>query len=133
MLVKKEEKYIIIKLEQVDFDAELASKFEKTVAGAYSGEGMINFIADLEKVQTVSDAAITLFNKIKKITKKESGLFVLATSNDDLLDNISGKLEEHILMLPTVEEAIDAVFMNELENEFKEEGDEEFGTDEHEF
>jgi anti-sigma B factor antagonist len=133
MNITKEEKYILFKLEEPNFSAEAATQMEKSVAVAYSGEGMINFIADITAVQTVSDEAIKLFAKVKRITAKESGLFVLVTPNDDLLDAISVKCEEHIVMLPTPEEGVDAVFMNELENEFKEEGDDEFGAPESDY
>jgi anti-sigma B factor antagonist len=133
MNITKEEKYILFKIEDTTFTADLASKMEKTVAVAYSGEGMINFIADISSVQTVSDEAVKLFAKVKRITAKESGLFVLVSTNDDLLDAISVKCEEHIVMLPTPEEGVDAVFMNELENEFKEESDDEFGSEESDY
>jgi anti-sigma B factor antagonist len=130
MQIVKEEKYNVYKLEDAAFTADLASQMEKSVAVSYSGGGMINFICDITAVKTVSPEAVKLFQKIVNITSKESGLFVLVTPDDDILDHISNTSEVHILMLPTVEEGIDAVFMNELENEFKEEGDDEFGESE---
>ncbi len=133
MQIIKEEKYNVYKLENADFTAEISSQMEKSVAVAYSGSGTINFICDISTVKNVSAEAIKLFQKIVRITKKEGGLFVLVTPDDDVLDKISNESEEHIVMLPAIEEAIDAVFMNELENEFKDENDDELSGSESDY
>lgn len=129
MEITKEEKYIIYAIKTDTLDQELSSQIEKSVAVSYSSAGMINYIVDLASVKTVEDAGVNLFQKIQKIVSNEGGLLTLVSTDDDLLDGISQRIEGFVLMLPTVEEAVDAVFMNELENEFKDEEENEFGTE----
>ncbi|MCP9767015.1 anti-anti-sigma factor [Lacihabitans sp. LS3-19] len=129
MEILKIEQYVVFKPESEDFDATLASQIEKNIAGMYSAEGRINFIIDLTSVKEFTSAGIVLFNKVQKICKNESGLLVLVTTDDNLIDTISTQAEDFLLILPSQEEAIDAVFMNELENDFKDEQEDEFGMD----
>ncbi|HLO44221.1 MAG TPA: STAS domain-containing protein [Leadbetterella sp.] len=129
MEITKNEQYVVYKPLGASFDETVASQIEKSIAGLYSAEGRINFILNLVKVDAVSPSAITLFNKVQRICKNESGLLVLVTTNDTVIDYISGATEDFLLILPSEEEAVDAVYMNELENDFKDEQDDEFGTE----
>ncbi len=125
--IVKEDQYVVFKPQGIELNDEITAKIEKSIAGFYGSEGRINFILDLLGISSISDSAIKLFQKVQKICANESGLFVLVNSNDDLIDEVSSKCEEFILFLPSVEEAIDGVFMNELENDFKDEHEDEFG------
>lgn len=128
MEINKSEQYVVFKPLGASFDESVAAVVEKNIAVMYSAEGKINFILNLLKVDAISPSGITLFNKVQKICKNESGLFVLVSTNNDVIDFISGATEDFLLILPSEEEAIDAVFMNELENDFKDEQEDEFGA-----
>lgn len=127
MEITKNEQYVVYKPIESGFDEVVSSNIEKSIAGLYSAEGMINYILNLTNIDSISPSGITLFNKVQKICKNESGLLVLVTVNDGLIDMISGTTEDFLLILPSEEEAIDAVYMNELENDFKDEQDDVFG------
>lgn len=129
MEINKNEQYIIYKVDGVAMDDAQSAQIEKSIAGLYSAEGKINFIIDLSQVESVSEKALNLFGKVQRICVREAGLLVLVTTNDDILDYVSANAEEFLLFLPTVDEAIDAVFMNEQENDFKEEEEDEFGIE----
>lgn len=124
---EKLEKYAKATIPQSSINKELASQIEKAVAGVYSGQGMINYIFDFTAVSNLDEPATILIDKVNKLCKRESGLLVVVTTNDDVIDQIFESVEK-VLILPTNEEALDAIYMNELENEFKEDGeDDEFG------
>ena len=53
-------------------------------------------------------------------------MLVLVSKNDDLIEQLEGATIAELTVLPTVEEAIDAVFMNELENDFRNDDDNEY-------
>lgn len=133
MEINKQEQYVVFKPESGSFNDEVSSQIEKNIAGMYSAEGRINFIIDLSQVGSISEIGHKLFQKVQKICKNESGLFVLVTTNDDLIDDISGKGEEFLLVLPSLEEAIDVIFMNDLENDFKDDQEDEFGMEESDY
>ncbi|MGL4632197.1 MAG: hypothetical protein ACRCVT_13425 [Leadbetterella sp.] len=82
----------------------------------------------------MSEANVKLLDKIQKITKREGGLLVLVTTNDDVLDEISRLSPTHFLSFPTLEEGIDLIYFNDQENNSKEDGeDEEYGSEENEY
>jgi anti-anti-sigma regulatory factor len=125
--INKSEQYVVYKPLVAHFDDELSSQIEKAIAKSYGGEGNINFIIDLASVSVIDPIGFALFQKVQKICHNESGLFVLVSTNEAIVDLVASNSEEFILFLPSLEEAIDAVFMNELENDFKEEEEDEFG------
>ena len=133
MEINKSEQYVVFKPLGASFDDTVAAAVEKNIAVMYSSEGKINFILNLLKVDSISPGAITLLNKVQRICKNESGLLVLISTNNDVIDFISGATEDFLLILPSEEEAIDADYMNELENDFKDEQDEEFGSEESDY
>ena len=64
--------------------------------------------------------------KINRQCSNELGLLVLVTKNDDLTDFLYETNIADLTILPTVEEAIDAVFINELENDFSSGAEDEY-------
>jgi anti-anti-sigma regulatory factor len=133
MEINKSEQYVVFKPLGASFDDTVAAVMEKNIAVMYSSEGKINFILNLLKVDVIRPSGITLLNKVQRICKNESGLLVLVSTNNDVIDFISGATEDFLLILPSEEEAIDAVYMNELENDFKDEQDEEFGSEQSDY
>jgi anti-anti-sigma regulatory factor len=133
MEINKSEQYVVFKPLGASFDNTVAAVMEKNIAVMYSSEGKINFILNLLKVDAISPSGITLLNKVQRICKNESGLLVLVSTNNDVIDFISGATEDFLLILPSEEEAIDAVYMNELENDFTDEQNEEFGSEESDY
>jgi hypothetical protein len=75
---------------------------------------------------------VSMLKKINMLCSRELGIMVLVTDNDDFIDQlIEAKLPD-IDILPTIEEAIDTVFMHEIENEFDADGDSDFDDEEFE-
>lgn len=133
MLITKEEDYLICKVENGHFSADHAGKFEKAVASAYGSDGMINYIADLSLVKTMDPEGLSLFQKIHRISTKEGGLFIIVNDHDPLLDYIAAESVATIPMIATLEDAIEAIYMNESNSEFDEGEDDEFGYNESDY
>lgn len=123
--IDKTEQYALISLDETTFGAEITPAFEKLIVQLYR-EGYTNMIADFGKVTEVDNDGLTLIRKATKVCRSEQGLFIIATKDDDLIDEIDSAKVPELVILPTTEEAIDAVFMNDLENDFREESDDEF-------
>ena len=56
----------------------------------------------------------------------EDGLLVVATKNEPFIALLDAAKLTDLTIFPTVEEAIDAVLMNELENDFRNEDDPDY-------
>ncbi len=123
--IDKTEQYALISLDETTFGAEIAPPFEKLVVQLYR-EGYTNMVVDFTKVTDVDNDGLSLIRKATRVCRAEQGLFVICTKEDDVIDEIDSAKIPELIILPTVDEGIDAVFMNDLENDFREEKDDEF-------
>ena len=122
---EKTERYALLRLSETNFANTVPTDFEGTCRGLFR-EGFSRLIVDLATVQTIDEAGLMAIRKINRQCSNELGLLVLVTKNDELTDFLENARIIDLTMLPTVEEAIDAVFMNELENDFGSGADDEY-------
>jgi anti-anti-sigma regulatory factor len=123
--IDKTDQYVLISLDETTFGAEITPAFEKLVVQLYR-EGSANMVVDFTKITDVDNDGLTLIGKITKVCRSEQGLFVICTKDDNVIDEIDSAKIPELIILPTVDEGIDAVFMNDLENDFRDEKDEDF-------
>ncbi len=123
--IEKTEKYALIRLTDSQFGGEIPTTFE-TLSRNLFREGYSNLIVDIEPVQSVDLSGVRVLRKINRQCTNELGLLVLVTKNDDMIDFLDSANIADLTILPTVEEAIDAVFMHELENDFRNEEEDEY-------
>lgn len=123
--IEKNEQYALIRLQESVFGEDVPASFE-TLSRSLFREGYSNIIVDLASVTAVDTAGFSVIRKINRQCSNELGLLVLVTKSDDLIEILDSSKIQDLTILPTVEEAIDAVFMNELENDFRNEDDDEY-------
>lgn len=123
--IEKNEQYALIRLDEADFGGDIPAQFE-TLARTLFREGYSNIIVDLEATQLLDDEALTIIGRINRQCTNEVGLLILVTKDEELIDELDLANISDLTILPTVEEAVDAVFMNELENDFRNEDDNEY-------
>ena len=123
--IEKNEQYALIRLAERALEGEVPQDFE-ALSRVLFREGYSNIIVDMDPVEAVDPAGVSTIRKINRQCTSEVGLLVLVTSNDDLIEFLDKASISDLTILPTVEEAIDAVFMNELENDFRSESDDEY-------
>lgn len=116
--VDKKEQYVILTALGTDLDAATAATLEKQIIQLYASDKLINYIIDFDETATIAEEGLQLLKKINALCQRESGLLVTVSTNDDVLDALDGARIEKMVSLLSVEEAIDAIFMNELENDF---------------
>lgn len=121
---EKTEQYALVRLNEPTIGTENVEDFEKMLRGLFR-EGYSNIIVDLKTVQDVDSQGLGLIRKANKMCANELGLFILVTKSEELTETLDSAKIPDLTIMPTVEEAVDAVFMNELENDFKEEEDDE--------
>jgi anti-anti-sigma factor len=121
--VDKQEKYTLIKLEEEKLDTTLAPTL-KTDLLTHHAEGIHNLILDLSTVRYIDSSGLSSLLVGNRVFSEDGGLFVLAGITEHVMKLIKiSQLDTVLTFLPTVEEAVEAVFMNEIERDLKEEGD----------
>lgn len=91
-----------------------------------------NMILNISKVSELDGYGVSAIRKGTKICSNESGLFVVVTKEESVVDRLDQAKIENLTILNTAREGVDAIYLNDLENDFGDEdgeGDNEFGGD----
>ncbi|MEM6523237.1 MAG: STAS domain-containing protein [Bacteroidota bacterium] len=120
--VDKQEKYTLLKLHEEKLDSSIAPSLKSELI-KIQAEGINNIILDLSEVKYTDSSGLSALLVGNRIVQEDGGIFVLASLSDHTTKLIKiSQLDSVLNILPTVEEAVDAVFMHEVEKEL---GDEE--------
>lgn len=117
--VDKEEKYAVFSLEEENLNSLLAPKLKSELV-ILSNEGVPNLILDLSKVEFVDSSGLSAILTGNRLWQDE-GLFILTgihSPNVKRLIEIS-RLDGILTIIPTLQESVDYVIMQEIENELK--------------
>ncbi len=119
--IDKQEKYAVFTLHEDNLNSILAPML-KTEFKVLNEEGLPNFILDLSDVKFVDSSGLSAILTAKRLWE-DVGSFVITgviNSNVKKLIEIS-KLDSVLTIIPTVDESIDYIFMEEIERELSEE------------
>ena len=115
--VNKEEKYTILRLNEEKLDTNLAPQLKSEFVTLHA-EGVKNIILDMAEVKYTDSSGLSALLVGNRTILQNGGIFVLACLSDHVMKLIKiSKLDGVRNILPTVEESVDAVFMNDLEND----------------
>ena len=115
--IEKSERYALIRLAEANFTGEIPATFETTSRSLFR-ESYSNLIVDLASTKTIDGAGLIAIKRINRQCSNELGILVLVTKDDDMLEALAGANIADLTIMPSLEEAIDAVFLHELENDF---------------
>jgi len=128
--LEKKEQYVYIELEETAFADDVPATFEETAKSLFR-DGYHSLIVNMQMTKSVDTAGTTVLKKVNWLCANDLGLLVIVTRDDDFIDLLESLKIPDINILPTKEEAIDAVFMNNLENEFGA-GDDDYDAEDYE-
>lgn len=122
--IDKQEKYSLLKLHEDKLDSNIAPNLKSELITIHA-EGVKNIILDLSDVKYTDSSGLSALLVGNRVIQEDGGIFILSGLSDHTMKLIKiSQLDSVLNILPTVEEAVDAVFMNELENDLKQ-GDDE--------
>jgi anti-sigma B factor antagonist len=119
--IDKQEKYSLITLDEEKLDSTV-SPLLKSEFITLNAEGIRNIILDLSKTKFSDSSGLSAILVANRLCTGEEGIFVLTGLTDHVnkLVKIS-QLDTVLNILPSIEEAVDNVFMHELERSLKSE------------
>lgn len=119
--IKKEEKYIIISLKNEKLDAVIAPDMKSDFV-KFNQEGFKNIILDLSQTKYIDSSGLSAILVANRLCSNEKGTFVITNINEHVNKLITiSQLQSVLNIRKTNEEAIDLIFMNELENDINNE------------
>ncbi len=123
--VDKHQKYVLLKPLDMELLSDNAPKLKSEVI-LINTEGINNVILDLGMVQTADESGVSAILSANRICKNAEGTFVLACVHSEIQKLIQlSTTENFINIVPTVSEAIDLAFMEEIERDLRREMNEE--------
>ncbi|MFM7020359.1 MAG: STAS domain-containing protein [Aquirufa sp.] len=91
-----------------------------------------NMILNVAKINQLDGFGVSAIRKATKICTNELGLFVVVSKNEEITERLDQAKIENLTIMNTVKEGVDAIYLNDLENDFEDESDantDEFGID----
>lgn len=115
--VTKEEKYTLVKINESRLTSmnapELKSQFVMLNA-----EGIKNIVVDLSTVEYCDSSGLSAILVGNRLCRGANGSFVITHLQDGVIKIISiSQLDRVLSITPSVEEAVDLVFMEEVERD----------------
>jgi anti-anti-sigma regulatory factor len=123
--VEKNEQFALIELKETSLNQENSVDLENIVRKLFR-EGYGNMIIEFNSIEELDGFGVSVIRKANKICLNELGLLIIVTKNDAIIDQLDAAKIEDLTVMPTVQEAIDAVYLNELENDFQSDEDDEY-------
>ena len=117
--IDKKEKYSIFKLDDEKLNTLNAPKLKSELVILNAG-GSKNIILDLSDVTFVDSSGLSAILIGNRLCKNVNGTFAIAKLNEYVAKLIKiSQLDSILNILPTVEEAVDFVMMEEVERDAK--------------
>jgi anti-anti-sigma factor len=117
--IDKQEKYSLLRLHEEKLDSSVAPGLKSELITLHA-EGVRNIVLDLAEVKYTDSSGLSALLVGNRIVQEEGGIFILTSLSEHTMKLIKiSQLDSVLNILPKVEEAIDAVFMHEIEKDLK--------------
>jgi anti-anti-sigma factor len=119
--VDKHEKYILLKLNESKLNSLITPQLKSELI-LINTEGQRNIVLDLSQVKFADSSGLSSLLVGHRLCKNASGSFILTGLNESVSRLITiSQLDSVLSIVPKTEEAIDLIFMEEIEKELKKE------------
>ena len=123
--VEKHEKYALISIGNENLDTLVAPELKSEFV-MFNTAGIRNIILDLSEVQYADSSGLSAILVGNRLCGSVKGSFVLAKVHPNVMNLIRiSKLDNILSIVPSVEEATDLVFIEEIERELGDSSEDE--------
>lgn len=117
--IDKQEQYCLFKLNEPKLDSTLAPSL-KTELITLHAEGARNIILDLSEVNYTDSSGLSSLLVGNRTFQQDGGIFILTSLSEHTTKLIKiSQLDGVLNILPTIEEAVDAALLHNIENDLK--------------
>ena len=122
--IDRQDQYTILKIDEEKLDSTVAPEVKSEFV-TLQAEGVENVILNMEVVKYSDSSGLSAILVGNRLFK-DNGSFILANVNEHVMKLVKISMLDKVLeILPTVEEAVDAAMLNQIEKGLREEGGEE--------
>lgn len=118
----KHDKYVLIKPLDIDeLNSETSPKIKSEILLIHT-EGIYNIILDLSNIRSADESGASALLSANRLCRNYEGTFVLVSVHSDIQQLLTlSTTENYINIVPTVTEAVDLIFMEEIERDLRRE------------
>ena len=121
LTIDKQEKYALVSIKESKLTSVVAPDLKAEIV-MLNHDGFKNMIFDLNEVQYCDSSGLSAILVAYRACRDNNGAFVLAGVQDHVRKLISiSQLDGMLVQVPTVSEAIDLIFMDEVEKQLHKE------------
>lgn len=121
--IDKQDQYCLLKLNEPKLDSTLAPTL-KTELITLHAEGARNIILDLSEVNYTDSSGLSSLLVGNRTFQQEGGIFILADLSEHTMKLIKiSQLDGVLNIMTSIEEAVDAALLHNIENGLKSESD----------
>ena len=121
--IDKHEKYAVLTLEEETLDTRFAPNLKSELV-LLNSTGFRNIILDLHQVNFADSSGLSAMLVGNRLCQGSNGTFVVARSSDNVKKLIEiSQLQDVLEMIPSLEEASDYIFIEEIQRELGAEGE----------
>lgn len=115
--IEKKEKYALINLKDEKLDSHISPSLKSELV-VLNSEGFKNIIIDLTETRYCDSSGLSAILVANRLCKNSGGTFVLTGLQRSVMKLISiSQLDTILNIAPTVSEAVDLLFMEEIERD----------------
>jgi len=119
--IEKSDKYTVIELNEDKLDTLKAPRLKSEFITLYQS-GTTNLILNMNQVKYVDSSGLSSILVANRMSQEAQGKLVLSQVSEHVMKLIKiSRLDSILTILPTVEEAVDFIFLNEIEKDLGEE------------
>ena len=119
--INKEEKYTVLKLDEDKLDSVISPQL-KTEFTNLNAEGTKNIIFDMSAIKYTDSSGLSAILVANRLCGSLNGYLILTGLQEHVTKLIEiSQLTDVFNIIPTVEESIEAIFMNEVEDDINSE------------
>ncbi|MDO1446375.1 STAS domain-containing protein [Rhodocytophaga aerolata] len=119
--VDKQDKYLLIQLNETKVDSTVSPQLKSDFV-TLNAEGNKNIILDMSQVKYIDSSGLSAILVGNRMANDSDGVFILTGITDHVMKLIKiSQLDSVLDIMPTVQEAVDAVYLNELGNDLDQE------------
>ncbi len=119
--IEKSEKYTKFILDEEKLDTLKAPRLKSELVTLYQA-GTSNMILSLANVKYVDSSGLSAILVANRMSNEVGGFLVLVGVSDHVMKLVKiSKLDNVLNILPTEEEAVDAIFLNEIQKDLENE------------
>ena len=121
LTIEKQEKYVLVRIGETKLTSVVAPDLKAEIIVLHH-EGFKNMIFDMNEVQYCDSSGLSAILVGYRTCRDNSGTFLLAGVQEHVRKLISiSQLDNMLVQVPTVNEAVDTIFMDEVEKQLHKE------------